>query len=86
MWLGLFVYQLHTFTEASTRLESIEILKRIIPKGGIFGSCAEMYINDEKKAHQFVIECFEQCHNQPMVDYLGEDLKQCIVEYGGRTC
>ena len=62
-------------------MNSVEILKRIVPKGGIFGECAKQYLNDEEKAHQFVIECFEQCHNQLMIEYLGEDLKQDIIRY-----
>lgn len=62
-------------------MTSVEILEKIVPKGGIFGECAKLCLRDKEKAHQFVLECFEQCHNKLMVEYLGEDLKQAIVEY-----
>ncbi len=66
-------------------LNSKEILALIIPLGGLYGTCAKFYIHDEVKSHQFVIECFEQCHNKSMIEFLGFELTQSIIEYKKKT-
>lgn len=64
----------------------LEILDLIIERGGIFGSCAKGCRNDEKLAHQFIVECFAQCHNLAMIEYLGDDLTKKLIDYCIRTC
>lgn len=39
-----------------------EILENVIAKGGLFGMCAQRYIDDDKQATQYIIELSEQCH------------------------
>ncbi len=43
--------------------------------------CARVYLNDEKKEHQFIIECSEQCHNKLAKEYWGEALIIDVLEY-----
>lgn len=58
------------------------ILNNIIEKGGLIGTCAKLYLNDNEKEHQFIIECFEQCHNEETKEYWGSELRQAIIRYG----
>lgn len=58
-----------------------DILNRIISRGGLLGSCAKLYINDKVKAHQFILECSEQCHHLLIINYFGEKLVADIVKY-----
>lgn len=64
-------------------VENVErnILRRIIKKGGMMGMCAEFYINDEKNAGLFILECSEQCHHQSMTKLWGIKLVSDILEY-----
>lgn len=63
---------------------SKKILKQIILKGGLYGAIAQLDIDDNEKAHQFIIECFEQCHNESIVEFLGIELTQSITDYRWR--
>lgn len=61
--------------------ERKRILNGIIEKGGLFGRCARLYIDDNEKGHQFIIECFEQCHNELTNQYWGSELTNAIIRY-----
>ncbi|MDP1802200.1 MAG: hypothetical protein Q8L81_12660 [Bacteroidota bacterium] len=63
-------------------MERTEILNRIIEKGGLMAACGIIYINDEKKAHGFLMECFEQCQDHSFVEYWGKELVLDIIKYG----
>ena len=64
--------------EASKR---ISILKAIISKGGLMGSCAKIYLDDEMMGHRFIIECSDQCHTALIAEYFGSELVSDIVKY-----
>lgn len=66
-------------------LDKVKILKKIIDKGGMMGYVAKLYIADDKKAHQFIIECAEQCHNQNAVTLWGNGLTREIIKYCNAT-
>lgn len=57
------------------------ILTRIINKGGLYGHCAKLYLNDGEIAKKFIIECSEQRHNESLVDFWSKRLTQDIIEY-----
>lgn len=59
----------------------IDILHQIISKGGLYGSCAKLYLNDSMKSHQFLLECSEQCHHQSLIDFFGNELIEDIINY-----
>lgn len=60
---------------------ALELLDRIIEKGGLIGSCAKMYANNVTLADNFIRECKEQCHNKMTEEYWGEDLVADIINY-----
>ncbi|MCW3076121.1 MAG: hypothetical protein JWO32_730 [Bacteroidetes bacterium] len=60
---------------------TIKILKEIINKGGLMGYVAKMYLNDESLAHQFILECAQQCHNKQAIDFWGTELTQKIIKH-----
>lgn len=62
-------------------MESIQILERIINKGGIMGACAKRYICNKEQSHQFILECYYQCHNRSAVQLWGEELIIDIQKY-----
>ena len=62
-------------------MESIEILERIINKGGIMGACAKRHINDNEQSDQFILECYYQCHNNSAIKLWGEELVRDIQNY-----
>lgn len=62
-----------------------KIINAIINKGGLMGYAAKMYINDEKNAHQFIIDCSDQCHNPNAKDFWGEYLVSEILRYKQET-
>jgi hypothetical protein len=62
-------------------MESIEILGRIISKGGLLGACAKRYIHNKEQAHGFILECYYQCHNSSTIKLWGEDLIMDIRNY-----
>lgn len=61
--------------------KTLKILNDIISKGGLMAGCAKLYLNNELVAHQFIIECSEQCHLLLAKEYWGEELVIDIVKY-----
>lgn len=59
----------------------IDILIRIIKKGGLYGSCAKLYFNDSYKSHLLLLECSEQCHHLSLIEFWGEELIFDIIDY-----
>ncbi len=57
------------------------IMDRIIKSGALFGAIAKMYAGHPKKSNQFIIECFEQCHNKGVHKLWGAHLVMDIVTY-----
>ena len=59
------------------------ILLRVIDGGSMVGSCAKLYLSDEKKGKQFIVELFEMSKSQSFGDFLGEqlviDIKQFVL-------
>ncbi len=47
----------------------------------MLGFAAKMYVNDEEKVDQFLIECSKQCHHQSAKDFWGEQLVFDIIKY-----
>lgn len=63
-------------------METTEILNRIINKGGLLAACGILYIKDKEKAHKFLLECFEMCHDHSTIEHWGEELVLDIIKYG----
>jgi hypothetical protein len=61
--------------------KTLKILNDIISKGGLMASCAKLYLNDEVMAHQFIIECSEQCDQVLAKEYWGNELVFDIINY-----
>lgn len=61
--------------------QRINILKDLISKGGLMAVCAKLYLNDKIMGHQFIIECFEQCHHELAFEYWGNELVLDIIKY-----
>lgn len=61
--------------------QALNILNQIIDKGGLMGHTAKYYKHDEIKAHEFILECFEQCNNSAAVSLWGNDLIKEIICY-----
>ena len=61
--------------------QRISILRGIISKGGLMADCAKLYLNNELMAHQFIIECSEQCHQELAIEYWGNKLVLDIIKY-----
>ncbi len=61
--------------------EGKQILSDIINKGGLLGSSASFYLNDCESTNKFIIECYEQCHNEFMIEYMGAELVSRITKY-----
>ncbi len=59
----------------------LDILTRIMKKGGLYGSCANLYFNDSYKSHLFILEISEQCHHQSLVDFFDNELIDDIMNY-----
>lgn len=57
------------------------ILIRIIQKGGLYGRCAKLYVNDIETAKQFIIECSEQCDKETLINFWGKQLTTDILKY-----
>ena len=62
-------------------MESNQILERIINRGGIMGACAKRYLHNKEQADQFILECYNQCHNNSAIRLWGEDLILEIQNY-----
>jgi hypothetical protein len=58
---------------------TLELLERIIAKGGIIGKCAERYRSNEKEAGQYILECSAHCQN--FMEFWGEELIADIIAY-----
>lgn len=58
-----------------------DILCRVKERGGLLGYAASHYMHDKENGDKFIIECFEQCHNQSAVDFWGEELVLDIIKY-----
>lgn len=71
--------------EIKIRKVEVDIIKRIISKGGLFGSAAKQYLNDENKTGLFIKECSEQCHVPSAKELWGEDLVTDILKYSGKN-
>jgi hypothetical protein len=57
------------------------ILRRIKETGGLYGLVAETWSSDSEKSDQFIIECFEQCHNEEAMRHWGKQLVADIISY-----
>lgn len=57
------------------------ILKRIAEKGGLYGSAAKMYLKNKDKAHEFILECYDQTHIKTARRMWGNDLVKEIIRY-----
>jgi len=58
-----------------------KIMEKIISKKGLMGRVAEMYINDEDKAKNFIKECREQTHNEMAQKHWGKKLVREIEQF-----
>jgi hypothetical protein len=61
--------------------ERLNIITRIISKGGIIGTVAKKYLVNEDNIDLFIFECSEQCHNKMAKDFWGEGLTKDIIDY-----
>jgi hypothetical protein len=64
--------------------ERENILYRIRAKGGLYGHAAEFCMGNEENGDKFIIECFEQCHNESVWHFWGQDLVMDIISYAIR--
>lgn len=60
---------------------TLDLLNRIIEKGGLMGACAKMYTNNLALAEIFIKECKAQCHNKFTNEYWGEELVMDILKH-----
>jgi hypothetical protein len=63
-------------------MEATSILKEIIRKGGVIGSCGKLYVCDEALATKYIIECSNQLHSESVRKLWGESLVKQIAHYG----
>lgn len=61
-------------------MKKSEIIKRIADCGGLYGQIASKSINPEN-ADNFIIECFDQCHNASVQELWGIELLLEILNY-----
>lgn len=57
------------------------IMERIISKGGVMGSLAKMYIENDENTDKFIMECAEQCQNKTAEELWGDALVLDILKY-----
>jgi hypothetical protein len=62
-------------------MELAVLFERIINKGGMMGACAKNYSDNKEKAEQFILECYQQCHNNSAIKLWGEELVIDIQNY-----
>jgi hypothetical protein len=62
-------------------MDKNSILTAIIERGGVMGSIAKFYINDEEKSDKFIKECYAQCHNTGAKNLWGEKIVSEIETY-----
>jgi hypothetical protein len=59
----------------------LNILDRIIEKGGLAGQCARLYRNNTELSDAFIKECALQCHLAGARKLWGEKLTHEILNY-----
>jgi hypothetical protein len=57
------------------------ILRRISETGGLYGLVADSCMADNDRSDLFIVECFEQCHNEEAVSFWGKQLVADIIWY-----
>jgi hypothetical protein len=63
-------------------MDAIQILDKLIRKGGMMGYCANLCIDDEKKAAQFISEMKQYIHpNSALVKQWGKTLTKQIENF-----
>ncbi len=62
-------------------VERETILSKLIEKGGLYGSAAQLYRDNAELADAFIEECFDQCHIKSTQDFWGLNLVTEIIEY-----
>lgn len=62
-------------------IDKRNILNRIINKGGLLGSCAMLYIDNEDCSERFLSECYQQCHIEELIKFWGKELIEDIIKY-----
>jgi hypothetical protein len=62
-------------------MKSTALLKKIINKGGLIGSCGKLYVFDEGLATQYIIECSKQLHSEAIRNLWGKKLVEQIESY-----
>jgi hypothetical protein len=56
-------------------------MESLIKKGGLYGEVAELYRHKENVYDQYIIGCFNQCHNKSCWDHWGSALIMQIITY-----
>jgi hypothetical protein len=59
----------------------IDILNRIINKGGMYAGAATLCLSNESRGNDFISECFMQCHNTSTLRFWGVELVLEIISY-----
>lgn len=65
-----------------TRLQtSKNLLLKVIRRGGLYGKCATLYINEPLKRQQFLMECADQCNKVMAKKLWGKNLIKEIQKF-----
>lgn len=62
-------------------MNAIDLLKKIVGKGGVIGACGKFYLSDECLAAQYVMECSKQLHSSSIRLLWGEKLVKELNYY-----
>jgi len=62
-------------------MQATTLLKKIISKGGVIGSCGKYYANDEALATDYIIECSQHLHISTVRNLWGKQLVKQIDEH-----
>lgn len=62
-------------------MEATVLLKKIINKGGVIGSCGELYVCDEDLASKYIIECSQQLYAESVKTLWGKQLVEQIGSF-----
>ncbi len=81
MFFAKINYDKTPILSASMRELRCEILRRIAEKGGLYELGAKMFADDEVKGSYFIVECWQQCHNESAVNHWGKDLVADITHF-----
>jgi hypothetical protein len=73
------------FASKSIFMDASTLTQLIANKGGMVGYTAKFYVSDHRKAHQFILECSEQIHNDLAKSYWGEDLLLKLKAYAASS-